>query len=161
MTDHDGTAGEDGAPPDTDCLLGDLRLEATESGVAGAAVDLPGSGPCTVSATVVAEDAVAGLRFAVKRGTDRGVQLVLRTHEGVVELSDESGEPPRTIPAPDGPVRLIARVGDGQVEATAGGQLVGAARAPEPGKLTASLVFVGTGWAQFSDIRGETVDSGS
>jgi len=38
---------------------------------------------------------------------------------------------------------------------------VWARRAPEPGKLTASLVFVGTGWAQFSDIRGETVDSGS
>jgi len=160
MTDHGGTAEADGGPPATDSPLGDLRLEATQSEVTGAAIDLPSTGPCTVSVTVVAEDAVAGLRFAVKRGTDRGIQLVLRTEEGVVELSDESGEPPRTIPAPEGPVRLSARVHGERIEAAADGRPVGTARAPQPAELTASLVFTGSGWAEFSDIRREPVESG-
>ena len=141
----------------TATCMADMRLAALGPDVAGTCVLVPGEGKRKVSATVSADDAVAGLRFEAEAGTHKGIQLVVDTDEGKVRLFDEA-ENECACEIPDGDVRLAAMVDVNTVSACVNGVPLGTMTARKPDALEAFVVCTGTGGASFSSICTELVE---
>ncbi len=137
----------------------DITLRASSSGPQGAAVEVPGSGPRRLTAIVAAHEMDAGWRFATVRGTDKGIQLVLRAgDECIIELRDEGRVLRRRVLDGGRPVRLTVRVIGDCLDAYADGYRLGRVRRPGADRLPASLIAAGIGAAAFSDIGHEPIE---
>ncbi len=134
----------------------DMRLAAINDRTAGACVLVPGEGNRKVSVTVVAENAVAGLRFDPAAGTHKGIQLLVDADVNQVQLLDEDGEVTATV-LPPGEVRLSAEIVGTSVTGYMNGELIGTKVAEKPDALNTYLACSGRGSAVWTSICTEPI----
>jgi hypothetical protein len=137
----------------------DIRLLASGPHLKGAALEVPGGGPRRVTAIVYAYETEAGWRFGAPRGTEKGIQLVLRAEEDcVIELRDEGRVLRRRAVSGERSVRLTVRVIGDCLDAYVEGHRLGRVRRRGADRLSASLIAAGIGAAAFSGIRQEPIE---